>query len=81
MTSMMFAPFDPDPECPWCNGRGFKHIVDDQVDVVGRCDCTNWSTYAELRHLKGFLALPVKRISASISLSIFGVPMPCCPKA
>jgi hypothetical protein len=53
MTSMMFAPFDPDPECPWCNGRGFKHIVDDQVDVVGRCDCTNWSTYAELRRLKG----------------------------
>jgi hypothetical protein len=53
MTSMMFAPFDPDPECPWCNGRGFNRIVGDGFDVIGRCDCTNWSTYAELRRSKG----------------------------
>jgi hypothetical protein len=49
----MFPPFDPDPECPWCHGRGIKHIVFDDVDVVGRCDCTNWSVYAHLRRTRG----------------------------
>ena len=49
----MLPPFDPDPECPFCNGVGFKRIVDDDVDLVGRCDCTNWSSYANLRRTKG----------------------------
>jgi hypothetical protein len=49
----MFAPFDPDPECPFCSGEGFRRIVGDGFDQVGRCDCTNWSSYAELRRTKG----------------------------
>jgi hypothetical protein len=48
----VLAPFDPDPECPFCSGKGFKRIVDDSVDLVGRCECTNWSSYAQLRRTK-----------------------------
>ena len=50
---MMLPPFDPDPECPFCSGEGFTHIVGDGIDQTGRCDCTNWSGYAELRRTKG----------------------------
>ena len=32
----MFAPFDPDPECPFCSGEGFRR----NYGQVGRCDCT-----------------------------------------
>jgi hypothetical protein len=49
----MLPPFDPDPECPFCNGEGFKRIVMPDREVVGRCDCTNWSSYAELRRTEG----------------------------
>ena len=45
----MFAPFDPDPECPFCSGEGFRR----NYGQVGRCDCTNWSRYAEFRRAKG----------------------------
>ena len=45
----MFAPFDPDPECPFCSGEGFRR----DHGQVGGCDCTNWSSYAELRRAKG----------------------------
>ena len=51
---IMLAPFDPDPECPFCGGDGFTRTVDgfDDVIDVSRCECTNWSTYAELRRAK-----------------------------
>jgi hypothetical protein len=49
----MFAPFDPDPECPFCSGAGYVRHVGDGFDTTGRCECTNWSTYAELRRAKG----------------------------
>jgi hypothetical protein len=51
----MLPPFDPDTDCPFRSGDGFKHFVlpDDGVDQVSRCDCTNWSSYAELRRTKG----------------------------
>jgi hypothetical protein len=52
-TDMSNAPFDPDPECPFCNGDGYTRIVGNGFDQVGRCECTNWSTYAELRRTKG----------------------------
>jgi hypothetical protein len=45
----MFAPFAPDPECPICSGEGIKR----NGCVVGRCECTNWGRYAELRRSKG----------------------------
>ena len=45
----MFAPFYPDPECPFCGGEGIKH----NGGVTSRCECTNWSRYAELRRAKG----------------------------
>ena len=50
---MMLAPFDPDPDCPFCSGVGFVRTVGDGFDQVGRCECTNWSTTAELRRSKG----------------------------
>ena len=60
---MMLPPFDPDPECPFCKGEGFKRIVADLIDQDGRCvgaidqvgrrECTNWSCYAEIRRTKG----------------------------
>ena len=52
---LLLAPFDPDPECPFCSGKGFKRLVSpgDGIDQVSRCDCTNWSSYAELRRTKG----------------------------
>jgi len=40
---MSNAPFDPDPECPFCNGDGYTRIVGDGFDQMGRCECTNWS--------------------------------------
>jgi hypothetical protein len=49
----MLAPFDPDPECPFYSGEGFRRFVSDGSDQVGRCECTNWSSYAELRRAKG----------------------------
>ena len=49
----MFAPFDPDPDCPWCHGKGFKRNVMPGREVIGRCECTNWSSYAKLRRAKG----------------------------
>jgi hypothetical protein len=45
----VFAPFDPDPECPFCSGEGFKR----NCGQVGRCDCTNCSRYAQLRRTGG----------------------------
>ena len=60
----MFAPFDPDPECPFCNGQGFTRLVCDRHEVVGRCECTNWSAYAELRRTKG---LTMKQAMAELS--------------
>lgn len=45
----MLPPFDPDPECPFCFGQGFQCYS----GQVGRCDCTNWSSYADLRRTKG----------------------------
>jgi hypothetical protein len=50
---MSNAPFDPDPECPFCSGDGYRRLVGDGFDQVGRCECTNWSVYAELRRTKG----------------------------
>jgi hypothetical protein len=49
----MLAPFDPDPECPFCSGVGYRRSVGAGFDTVGRCECTNWSAYAELRRTKG----------------------------
>jgi hypothetical protein len=60
----MFAPFDPDPECPFCSGKGFKRIVDDGIDLVGRCECTNWSSYAQLRRAMG-LTMKKQALEAS----------------
>jgi hypothetical protein len=45
----MLPPFDPDPDCPFCSGAGF---VGDR-DRGGRCECTNWSSYAKLRRTEG----------------------------
>jgi hypothetical protein len=50
---LMLPPFNPDPECPFCTGEGFTRLVGDGFDQVGRCDCTNWSSYAALRRAKG----------------------------
>jgi hypothetical protein len=50
---MMFAPFNPDPECPFCSGEGYTRVVRDGFDVTGRCECTNWSSYAALRRANG----------------------------
>jgi hypothetical protein len=50
---MLLPPFNPDPECPFCSGEGFKRIFGNGFDLVGRCECTNWSRYAELRRTKG----------------------------
>jgi hypothetical protein len=50
---LLLAPFDPDPECPFCSGEGFTRIVGDDFDQASRCECTNWSSYAELRRAKG----------------------------
>jgi hypothetical protein len=49
----MLPPFNPDPECEFCKGQGYVRHVGDDVDISGRCDCTNWSKYAELRRSRG----------------------------
>jgi hypothetical protein len=49
----VLGPFDPDPECPFCSGKGFTCIIVDGCEIVGRCECTNWSSYANLRRTKG----------------------------
>jgi hypothetical protein len=67
----MFAPFNPDPECPFCTGAGYVRRVGDDFDTVGRCECTNWSAYAELRRTKG---LSMKQAIAELGCKV--VPFP-----
>lgn len=51
---LLLAPFDPDPECPFCGGKGGTHyFVPGVGEIHSRCECTNWSRYAELRRSKG----------------------------
>src|SRR5262245_7062903 len=45
------AGYDPDPECPFCEGCGYTPERNERGEVNGwgRCNCTNISIYAFVR--------------------------------
>jgi hypothetical protein len=38
-TAIFWPPLNPDPDCTICGGTGYQRILDDEIDIAGRCSC------------------------------------------